>query len=117
MRGGEGGEGVCVLQIRELVSRQAEEIGSPLETERVCSSDHLKSVAFGFSWSFSRNQCKHMCWVDEMLQAGNIKSNGVVYHHDGQCHDFHVIYDDYETRDDRHGVGDDIYIFDKYGNF
>ena len=50
--------------------------GSPLGTGRVCSSDHLKSVAFGFSWSFSRSQCKHMSWVDEMLQAGNIKSNG-----------------------------------------
>ena len=42
-----------------------------------------------------------------MLQEGTLKSNDVVYHHDGQCHDFHVIYDDYETRDDRHGVGDD----------
>ena len=29
------------------------------------------------------------------------------YHHGGQCHDFQLIYDDYETRDDRHGVGDD----------
>ena len=68
--------------------------GSPLGTGRVCSSDHLKSVAFGFSWSFSRIQCKHMCWVDEMLQEGTLKSNDVVYHHDGQCHDFYVIYDD-----------------------
>ena len=67
--------------------------GSPLGTERVCSSDHLKSVAFGFSWSFSRNQCKHMCWVDEKLQEGTLKSNDVVFHHDGQCHDFYVIYD------------------------
>ena len=47
-----------------------------------------------------------MFWMDEMLQEGKIKSHDVVFHHDGQCHNFHVIYDDYETRDERHGVGD-----------
>ena len=40
-------------------------------------------------------------------KKGEIKSNDVVYNHDGQCRDFHVIYDDYETRDDRQGVCDD----------
>ena len=44
--------------------------------------------------------------MDEMLQEGKIKSHDVVFHHDGQCHNFHVIYDDYETRDECHGVGD-----------
>ena len=37
-----------------------------------------------------------MFWMDEMLQEGKIKSHDVVFHHDGQCHNFHVIYDDYE---------------------
>ena len=57
-----------------------------------------------------------MFWMDEMLQEGKIKSHDVVFHHDGQCHNFHVIYDDYETRDERHGVGDvsdEIYIMMK----
>ena len=43
--------------------------------------------------------------VVEMLQEGTLKSNNVVYHQDGQCHDFCVIYDGediYETKDDHH---------------
>ena len=97
---GEGGEGGVSSPDQRVSKPASGGDGSPLGTGRVCSSDHLKSVAFGFSWSFSRSQCKHMCWVDEMLQEGTLKSNYVVYHHDGQCHDFYVIYDDediYET--------------------